>query len=827
MQARHREGLIQVKTAGRFAWLHGFVASVLFVNIFCAGVLHAKSTGKSQVVSKQAQSLKSQMQSIEGRLAQSFNEMSGLERQLAALLETSQVNCIQGQEHTKGSTNNCGRVEERLSEGQILLSMKNYQRASVVLFDAVETPGFDKSMLYDEAVYSLAEALYLSDNVIGARGYYRLLVQRGARMYVQNAIKRLIEIAGRVRDYRNLDEYYAAYLQLAGRGARPEVAYVWAKYLIKTGRYQEARQSLQSIHQQDPLWLRAKYLDAVARLSMGDEQASQKALELFAVVAQAKPRDANEKDVRELAFMAMGRLNYELGHLNASVDSYQNISRHSPHFADMLFEVAWTFIKRGQQTKDPNQAKEEIKKALQAIDLIMVPDTELEAEIAILRGNLYMRLNETQKAERVFSGITKTYRPTVDKLQALMKERGDAGKLLQDILAADEKHLSVDSLLPPLAAKWAHGKDEIDESLRVYKELRASTGEVKSARAVASKIQHIIAAPNLAELLPSISEVQARGLNVRDQLINMRSQLTSIQGKLMNAESIKGFREAVADRKALEKKFNAIPKTREGMSERFNRIADRIEGLEAEVFKISIAVDEQRAQVVSISKWLVDQKQRGQLAAQDEKIWRDNLGRAEQTVDYLAQQQQELEAEIHSQRERLSFSGGADSQESLIRTELQAALRKEALILAKAKANADEESRKNLAKVDAMGHDLEILIRRADTFQRRLDSEIKSYAQAMQRAVDVENGRIDSYEREILHYQNEAGDVAANAAVLALRGVRDDFKGFVLRADVGLIDLAWRHKREKSDEISALVKKQRNELRTLDMEFGEVLNAEE
>lgn len=767
--------------------------------------------------------LKSRLQQLDGRLAQTKNEMSGLERQLVAVLETSKVDCIEG----KRDASSCGRVEERLSEGQILLSMNEYDRASIVLFDAVETPGFDRSMLYDEAVYSLAEALYLSDNVIGARGYYRLLVQRGARMYVQNAIKRLIEIAGRVRDYQNLEEYYAAYLRMAGSAAQPEVSYVRAKYLIKIGRNADAQKALAVIPQQDRLWLRGRYLNAVARLGMGDKNATRESLDLFALLVQATPRDDSEREVLELAYMAMGRLYYELGELNLSVDAYQNISRHSSHFADMLFEVAWTFIKRGQVSEDPLQAKEEFKKALQAIDLIMAPDTELAAEIGILRGNLYLRLGDYESAEKVFAGISQSYRPTVDKLEALMVQRGDAGQLLQDILAADEQDLNVDSLLPPLAAKWAHGKEEIDEALRVYKDLRASTGEVESARTVAGKIKHVLDAPNMAELLPAVSEVQARGLNVRDQLLDMRTRVSDLQGEMLKADAVQGYKEAVAQRRTLETKFASIPKTREGMSERFNRIADRIESLEAEVFKISLAVDEQKAQVASINKWLVDQKEAGQLEPRDEKIWRDNLEQANSAVEYLAQQQGELQAEIQGERERLSFSGGADSQESQIRAELQRALQREAQILAQAKSGADVQTLQDIASIDAMGNEIEGLLERAQRFQDQLDTEVKRYGEALQRAVAVETGRIDSYEREILRYQNQAGDVAANAAVLALRGVRDDFKGFVLRADVGLVDLAWRNKRDKSDEISDLVKKQRAELRALDMEFGEVLSSEE
>ncbi|MFH1808427.1 MAG: hypothetical protein ABIJ09_06775 [Pseudomonadota bacterium] len=139
----------------------------------------------------------------------------------------------------------------------------------------------------------------------------------------------------------------------------------------------------------------------------------------------------------------------------------------------------------------------------------------------------------------------------------------------------------------------------------------------------------------------------------------------------------------------------------------------------------------------------------------------------------------------------------------------------------------DAETQQMLTEVDTVAVELENVIGRLERFRGALDGHVESYVTEMKRAISREERLLDEHERETLRYQNQAGDVAAGAAVQALRGVRNDFHDFVLRADVGLVDMSWQMKKEKSDEISKMVKRQRAELKALDVEFGEVLKDDE
>jgi len=757
-------------------------------------------------------------------------ELVNLERALREALASSSIECIIGASPGAEGSARCGGIDEKVSEGQILFQLGDYERASILLYDVVFNVSNQSSSTYDDAVFYLAESLYAAENYAGARTYYRKTVEHKSELYAQDAILRLIEIAGKFNDYTDLDAYFDDFLRLSGGSVRPEIAYVRGKHLLLAGRVQEAIDVLQQIPRSNKEGLNAAYLHGVALLTQGGPEATTQAVEIFRSVSDATPRSESERQVVELAHMAQGRLFYELGDLERSADAYQNIPRDSIHFTEMLFEVTWTFIKRGQLlAEEPEDAKRELHKAIQALDILLIaaPTSRMAPDINILRGNLYLRLAEHDNATEAFKGVIQQYRPTLDKLDKLMAERGDPRRLLDDILAADASDLTVDSLLPPLAARWAQGQEEIDDALRVYKELRSSKQEVASARKVVSRITRVLDAENRVELFPAVAEVHARGLTLRDRMLHMRAEIADRQLALVPTAAAAELRSAAARRRGLEDKFNSIPRTTQGLETRAHRIENRITALEKRLFMLSIALDSELAMLAAMNKYAIDLEAVGKLEGGPPEYWASGLTQERAVVDGLREHERLLREELKREREDLTLTGGPGSQERQIRGRLHAALQREADLLAAARGSTAGPARQQLRSLDTVNADVVDLLGRADAFQANLDSEVTRRADRLRGEVAKEAANLDTYERAVLQYEAEASDVAANAAVLALRGVRDSFYDFVLRADVGIVDSAWQRKKDKSDEISRLMRRQRAELQALDHEFGEVLRPED
>jgi hypothetical protein len=60
-------------------------------------------------------------------------------------------------------------------------------------------------------------------------------------------------------------------------------------------------------------------------------------------------------------------------------------------------------------------------------------------------------------------------------------------------------------------------------------------------------------------------------------------------------------------------------------------------------------------------------------------------------------------------------------------------------------------------------------------------------------------------------------------AFRSFRDVREQFYQLVLKADVGIVDVAWSRKRERLDKIQQLSQQKATELQQLDRDFKTLL----
>ncbi len=724
--------------------------------------------------------------------------------------------------------------EEKLAEGQIFFALaqgsndvKNYERAAILLFDLVEAKDLQARAGYDDAVFTLAESLFALKMRYGARTYYRQLAERNNPRYREQSIVRLIELAGLLDNYEGLDEYYRRYEEMAKGDIRPTVRYARGKLLLRRGRFAEADAELVHVPATDAYGVRALYLRAVGLIKQG---LLEDAVARFTEASRTPPVAPEDKQVIELAHMARGRLYFEMGMLAESADAYQDINTDSSHFSEMLYEVAWTFVKRGQGYKDdPARADSEFNKALQALELLLISNTNkrLESEVRILRGNLLMRLSKFEEATAAFEEVVGDYSPTLKSLEAQMAQTGNAEAILAELMQRDAKGVNVDSVLPPLVQKWAQGDETVSEALVVYTDIAVTKTQVAETRELADKLLKFVDAPNRLDLFPALQEGRSRALSLENSLLESEGFLLDIQGKALGTVSelptAQDYRAARDTRRALHTKLVAMPKTEVDMQARREKMLKRIAEVDKTLFKHQLDIDAVQAQIVAIDANVRDKKVAGSLSQAEEEYWRNELSQMAGALEQMRAMEKDLKAALRGEKEQMGVAGGPGSQEGIIRAQYREAMQREAAAAQRLSAAADADARAIIPNVEARRQVAEALLARLDTFNGKLKTQVDAQASEMRGIIMLERTRVDEYEREVGAYEGEASEMAAVLVQGALRNVRDSFYDVVLRADVGLIDLAWQEKQSRTDSVSTLVRKQKVELKQLDDEFTEVL----
>ncbi len=99
----------------------------------------------------------------------------------------------------------------------------------------------------------------------------------------------------------------------------------------------------------------------------------------------------------------------------------------------------------------------------------------------------------------------------------------------------------------------------------------------------------------------------------------------------------------------------------------------------------------------------------------------------------------------------------------------------------------------------------------------------RTRAEALQARVAAERSGLADQQAALDGLAGDARDVIGRIAFRSFSAVRAQFYKLVLKADVGIVDVAWSRKRERLDRIQQLSQQKAAEMETLDRDFRLVL----
>ncbi len=706
----------------------------------------------------------------------------------------------------------------RFSDAHAQFLLSDWRSASVLFYDLVADPQFKGSPRYADALAYLSEALFQQGNLISARLYLRELLSLRTEHY-RDALTRYLEIAGRLNEFAGIDDYIQQARGLSGGELPPDLAYVYGKWLFKRTdlplheRLARARGVFEPMAgQPGPLRTQSAYFLGVALVQ---ERRYEEAVPHFlSVVAQAGA-DEREAQVKELANLSLGRVLYELGRYDEAMDRYQEVDRDSPHFVDALYEIAWTQVRRG-----------EFEKAKNATDilLLLAPESTIAPEAKILQGHLLLKLKRYDEAMEAYGEVINAYAPVRDEVDALLELHQDPVAYFDDLLARNERNLDVAQLLPAVALKWATTQKEVADAVRIVDDLEAGRRGVIEGQDLAARILAALDERAL-ETFPELQEGYTRADAVQSQLTHAEESLVRIESALLRGllapgdlAELEGLREEKA---GLEKRFADLPRTPAEVAARKRRLQERVDAADKEAFRLGYEVQSLYAVTTGIERWVAGTREKRKNSPAEEKAF---IAQLQTELTQLAALERELEEVRKGLKDQRGLVDAAVSGEGAIRGQYDALLARERAILARAEQRVPAQGAAVLTRTAALREQMRPLRARAQKAKAQIHAQVSKRGDAIREKVLTEQRLLESYSQEVARVSGDTRQLVGTIAFASFQRVRQQFYDLVLKADVGVVDVAFTRKQDKTHEIQRLSQQKDRELRALDEEFREVLS---
>ena len=711
-------------------------------------------------------------------------------------------------------------LETRVIEAKILFEVGNFEGASVILLDLVENARFQTQTDYPKALFMLGQSMRNMGNLRASARYLKKAIRLGEGKLKDKAQQQLIDMALNDRDDERLRSIVDNVTESVQGQGSVKTRYALGKALIRLERYQEALTTLAKLREHPVLGNKSRYYWATAQtaLSRFDDAMAQ-----FRTLSELEGADAQE--VRELSMLAMGRIRMEQGDLEGSIATYQMIPRNSPQFEIGLYEMSWAYIKG-----------EQYDRALATIDtlLLIVNDPQLDVEAHGLRGRLNIYLNQYDKAVTSFEKIVGRFAPIRNELMAFVAQEGNVNRYFEWLLDRRASENDLDAPLTERTAAWVESAGDMQRVSEVFDSLSDQRKQIRLTQEIAAELEQIVRAQNRVELFPDLKDGWTRALVLQNQLVMLASAILNSENALaegkLGGEDQSELDGLVTWRKRLEERFRGLPMTFEQFEERKKRIDDRFLDLKRQAFLVAQRLKEVRRQVLALEGYVNDKQftdGQKKFSEEEERLLRDDILQEKDNLKSLFDEVANLEDELQTSSNEVGTGDFASQDEADLRATLISSFKREGNFYDRMTMGPMKRQSRDINGLSSVLEQIWLALSALDRVVRAIDQEVDNKVSELYGMIRAEVIHLEEFMVEM----NEQSDEGRRIGMMMGRQLFDSaltrMDKVVLKAELGLIDVAWQEKRRKSEEIRTLQNKRAKRLGKLSRALNQLTEGDE
>jgi tetratricopeptide (TPR) repeat protein len=718
--------------------------------------------------------------------------------------------------------------EQKLANGELLYRMNDFGRAIVVLSEILEE--FPNTPSYPDALWLRGETYYAAHDYLAARRDYRAAVDRGAeprfQAYFGKALARLVDVALRLNDPpETLAPIFEKFNQVPPAQIDAALLYAKGKAYFHQGSYNDATAAFSQVTNGTPYTHQARYFQGLVQLKIarsgaqsdptrkGPTSASYKqAIEAFRAVTDQPPDTPEHRHVIDLAWMAVGRLFYEMEQYQQASEAYAKVNRDSPEFDTMLYELAWVYVRLG-----------DVQRAERALEVLMVsdPNSPFIGDGTLLRADLLLRAGAFDRALQLYQGVLAQYEPMRAKVESFLDSTKDVAVYYDKLALQQLDLLDQNEQLPALAIRWAREAEDGPLAFAVIDDVNECKTLIRESNLLVDKLTALMAASNRVHAFPELEAGEAAALSLLNRV--SRARLTIAHG--LDGEEPGDLGGEIGrvrqQRRDLMAAIEGLPISQEDFSRREQQGRSQWNTLSQELTRRSSEVDALQATINGLRRVLSDGPQQG--------VVRDPASLARLQAELDANEHDlkryrddvaEIRRRIEMGRAQIGLGDARYQYDAQARDQFRELLEREVQLASTGVAGGGAQrfsAEAGAVLAEARRYEAQLV-----AALQQLESQVGARSGQLQTKVETERANIAKYQQQLDALDNEARDLVGHVAQRNFGLVRDKLRGIVLRADVGLTEQAWEVREEELDRVRSLQSERARQEQLLDEELKEV-----
>jgi len=223
---------------------------------------------------------------------------------------------------------------------------------------------------------------------------------------------------------------------------------------------------------------------------------------------------------------------------------------------------------------------------------------------------------------------------------------------------------------------------------------------------------------------------------------------------------------------------------------------------------------------VAVELWLRDN--RATLDAEEQALMDTRIVEAKAEIRAMEGELTELENDIRQAADVVEGDAG-HGRARLLAEEYRGQMDQELAIMRVTRSSMPGDLQGGLQRIDQQRAALDGVDNKLAEMQSALDAKVRDRVDEVRLAIAQEASKLDSLEQEHASLTNDTQALLGPVADRTLAAVGRQFRDLVLKADVGIIDVAWTRKQAETDKVNDLIREQQRRSSELESEFAEFL----
>jgi tetratricopeptide (TPR) repeat protein len=706
-------------------------------------------------------------------------------------------------------------ARQRYEDAVYAFLVGEHEDAAMTFFALVESEALVSEALAQDSEWYLAECLFEMGNYATALDAYEHVAEQGNRHpFFADAVIRVLEIYGLQKDFDKVQAMYREYFTDPTQRNYIEpnalIKYTIGKVYYRKGAegFARAKGIFSEVLPSSSYYSRARYFMGTILVTQGDFEAAKRE---FRLAADAEALTSRTEEVKELSWLALGRLHYETGDYTQAIEHYQKLDSSSAYFVDQLYEMAWTYIKQ-----------ENWSEALRAIDIFLFayPDHRYTMQLQITEGHLYMKDQGYERALGSYETVVEQYTPILDRLADLESDRGSAEQIFAQMSEEDVFTSNLD--LPAFAVEMLVEGEQVSRAVGATEELSRQRQDIVLTQGLIVEVEAALS--GTVESIGTFNRGRLGIQQVRERSLGLRSELIGAELDYLLDNAPDTYRPELRE---LKDRYLLLGSTTEDLqgaesegADRYDIHLEQVRAVQGRAFQIQQVNADLRAEATAIRNQLSN----AQLSPEDTEYTRSRMAQVQEWLEASEQRLAFIQSEaLRSQVMRSVPKLGADEnseQWSLLARDFDELQR---LLNTYWQRTQTPERDALFGQVTDLWARMVAVEQLATTTRGRLDATEGQEMALLRQRLSEERSIVGVTSSVLENTSTDAEGLAARITQDEFGRLKDQFADTIMRADVGIVDVYWIRKTAVSDEAMRLRQEQADRLDDLDRRF-QVLN---